>query len=348
MTDSNRIQSTITKLAADQGFQAVAMISVSGLLQAISSRLPHGTIRKAQTAIEGYFGREVTSAPSDYSLLVCGLSCYRNEADDPPPVDKTDESGLIAQFARRHYYREATEMLKRVFREFRGEAGARRRDMKIFCNSRLNEKLIGWASGLGSFGKNSLLINPLLGSRFIVSGLLLDIGLPEAGKARPGTGEMCGDCTACIDSCPVGAIGANGKIDGTKCIQALATQVINIPESTMDKWRYVIYGCDICQNACPYNRDLTLESTCNVGEIGPAISLTELLSTSPESLDEKLRKSALDFSWIDRLALRRNALIASGNRKNPALANAIRPYLAHQNRYIRETAEWAARKIVSA
>ena len=110
-----------------------------------------------------------------------------------------------------------------------------------------------WAkkSGLGWIGKNTNLINKKTGSFFFIAELILDL---ELEYDHPTT-DHCGSCTACIDSCPTNALATPYKIDATKCISYATIELKNnIPNSFKDNMKGWIFGCDICQDVCPWNR----------------------------------------------------------------------------------------------
>ena len=110
-----------------------------------------------------------------------------------------------------------------------------------------------WAkkSGLGWIGKNTNLISKKTGSFFFIAELILDL---ELEYDHPTT-DHCGSCTACIDSCPTNALATPYQIDATKCISYATIELKNnIPDSFKDNMRGWIFGCDICQDVCPWNR----------------------------------------------------------------------------------------------
>ena len=110
-----------------------------------------------------------------------------------------------------------------------------------------------WAkkSGLGWIGKNTNLINKKVGSFFFIAELILDL---ELEYDQPTT-DHCGSCTACIDSCPTNALATPYKMDATKCISYATIELKNnIPDSFKDNMRGWIFGCDICQDVCPWNK----------------------------------------------------------------------------------------------
>lgn len=111
-----------------------------------------------------------------------------------------------------------------------------------------------WAqkSGLGWLGKNSLLLNKEMGSFFFLAELIIDL---EVAPDPPMLKDYCGSCTKCIDTCPTEAIVQPGVVDGSKCISYLTIELKeNIPTNFKGKMENWIFGCDICQNVCPWNR----------------------------------------------------------------------------------------------
>jgi epoxyqueuosine reductase len=111
-----------------------------------------------------------------------------------------------------------------------------------------------WAqkSGLGWLGKNSLLLNRDMGSFFFLAELIVDV---EISPDPPMVKDYCGTCTRCIDACPTDAIIADGVVDASKCISYLTIELKeNIPAEFKGKMENWIFGCDICQDVCPWNR----------------------------------------------------------------------------------------------
>ena len=111
-----------------------------------------------------------------------------------------------------------------------------------------------WAvrCGLGFIGKNTTLIHPKKGSFFFIGHLFLPIELSETGHSLP---NRCGRCTKCLDACPTGALEAPFRIDARKCISYLTIEykgsLAEISPASFKGW---MYGCDVCQDVCPYNR----------------------------------------------------------------------------------------------
>ncbi len=111
-----------------------------------------------------------------------------------------------------------------------------------------------WAkkSGLGWIGKNSMLINPKKGSFFFLAEIILDVELDVDGPIK----DYCGTCNACVEACPTEAILPNKVVDGSKCISYFTIELKNeiIPNEVKGKFEDWMFGCDICQDVCPWNR----------------------------------------------------------------------------------------------
>ena len=111
-----------------------------------------------------------------------------------------------------------------------------------------------WAqkAGLGWLGKNSLLLNRSMGSFFFLAELIIDL---EVSPDPPMVKDYCGTCTRCIDACPTDAILEPGLVDGSKCISYFTIELKEeIPQEVKGKFENWIFGCDICQDVCPWNR----------------------------------------------------------------------------------------------
>lgn len=163
-----------------------------------------------------------------------------------------------------------------------------------------------WAqkSGLGWLGKNSLLLNRDMGSFFFLAELIVDV---EISPDPPMVKDYCGTCTRCIDACPTDAIVADGVVDASKCISYLTIELKeNIPAEFKGKMENWIFGCDICQDVCPWNRfsrphrELLFEPSPDLANMGKR----EWLEITEEVFQKVFAKSPLKRSkWS---GLRRN------------------------------------------
>jgi epoxyqueuosine reductase len=169
-----------------------------------------------------------------------------------PQEQQTDESYKISKYAYgTDYHFVIKDKLKELYQfihEEIGEVGGR-----MFVDSApVMDKAWAKKSGLGWIGKNSNLIHPKHGSFFFIAELILDIELEEDGPIK----DYCGTCTKCIDACPTEAIIEPYVVDGSKCISYLTIELKDalIPGEFHDKMDNWMFGCDICQDVCPWNR----------------------------------------------------------------------------------------------
>jgi epoxyqueuosine reductase len=163
-----------------------------------------------------------------------------------------------------------------------------------------------WATraGLGWIGKNSMLISKQKGSYFFISELITDI---ELEYDKPMGGNYCGDCSRCMDACPTGAIADLRVVDAGKCISYLTIENKGeIPETFRGKYKQWMFGCDICQDVCPWNR---FSKPHNEPLFEPSQSLLEFRQEDWEQMDNEQYKHVFSKSAIKRAkfaGLRRN------------------------------------------
>ena len=153
-----------------------------------------------------------------------------------------------------------------------------------------------WAvrCGLGFIGKNTCLIHPKKGSFFFIGQLLLPVETEPVGKIIP---NHCGRCTRCLDACPTGALKAPFQLDARKCISYLTIEYKGDLSQTDTNFSDWIYGCDICQDVCPYNRF----SLPNCEEkFQPSEKLLALRKTDWQNLDENHFKELFGKSAVKR------------------------------------------------
>jgi epoxyqueuosine reductase len=290
---------------------------------------------------------------ADRSIVVCCLSCHCDEAVDPSVAG--DPCALVAPFARANYYRRAMRLLRAFAELAEASHGIPRRSIRLFSNSRIPEKPLLAASGLGTYGRNGCCIVPGLGSLFVIAGAVvpaaaaggMDGGAPAAGgMAAAAAPDPCGSCDLCIRACPTGAIVEPGIVDPDRCLQAWAADPRPLPEPLRAAWGARLYGCQACQSVCPHNRALTEPAPAGTeGEIGPGVPLRLLLARDPSGLKEMFRGTALGLSWITGEALLRNSLLAAGNRGDASVRDAVRLHAETGSAMIRETALWALERL---
>lgn len=199
-------------------------------------------------------------------------------------------------------------------------------------------------AGVGFYGKNTLLITRRHGSWVVVGTLVTDQDV-EAGEPLS---LDCGECRLCIDACPTGALDEPGVLDSTKCLSYWSQAPGSIPEPYREEMGTQVYGCDICQDVCPWNRGVEKRRAGEPLPQGaePHVSLVDWLEQDDAALRE--RYDRLYFPRNDARYLRRNALVAAGNSGEADLAASIDPYLDDPDPMLREHAAWAARRLAYA
>lgn len=174
-----------------------------------------------------------------------------------------------------------------------------------------------WAvrAGLGWLGKHSNVITTDYGSWVFLGEILLNLDLEYDDEVVP---DHCGSCTACLDACPTNAIVEPYVVDSRKCISYATIELRDdeLPAEVVDNLNGWFYGCDICQDVCPWNRfeKPTEESRFEPRKAETSIGLNEISSFSPEEYAERFRKSAIKRAKLP--ALKRNANALIGNKEN--------------------------------
>jgi epoxyqueuosine reductase len=196
-------------------------------------------------------------------------------------------------------------------------------------------------AGLGFYGKNTMLITRTHGSWVVLGTLVTDVEV----EPSPPLGLDCGSCTLCIDACPTGALDEPGVVDATKCLSYWTQAPGAVPEPYREELGAQVYGCDICQDVCPWNRGIEKRRAGDEPAPGaePVVSLLEWLSLPDDELRD--RYARLYFPRNDARYLRRNALVAAGNSADRSLVEAVRPYAEGDDQLLREHAGWALARL---
>ena len=203
----------------------------------------------------------------------------------------------------------------------------------------LAEREFAWLAGLGWFGKNTMLIDPRAGSFFFLTALLTDLELPPD---TPVDVDHCGTCTACLDACPTGAFVEPRVLDASRCISSLSIEdhgpIAADLRPGMQDW---IFGCDICQEVCPWNRHApgSTEPTFQPSDGLPTPSLAAILELDTEAFRQRFKGSPLRRA--KRRGLLRSAAIALGNRPHAPSFDALAAALADEEPVVRGAAAWA-------
>ena len=193
-------------------------------------------------------------------------------------------------------------------------------------------------AGVGFYGKNTLLITRKHGS-WVVLGTLVTTAVVER---TPALDAGCGTCTLCIDACPTNALDEPGVLDATRCLSYWTQSPAAIPAEYREAIGAQVYGCDICQDVCPWNRGVEKRRADEVpGEAH--VRLVEWLESDADELAQ--RYDRLYVPKNDARFLRRNALVALGNTGRPEDAALAEPFRSSDDELLREQADWAVARI---
>ncbi len=214
----------------------------------------------------------------------------------------------------------------------------------------LLERAYAHAAGLGWIGNNTCLINEPAGSWFFLGEVLVSIELPPDSPPP----DRCGTCTRCIDACPTSALipgpgspGPDFQLDGRLCISTLTIELRGaVPVELRPGIGEHLFGCDICQDVCPWNRKAPVSLEPAFQPIEPAMGLEEIASMTPEEFRERYRRTPL---WRSKHAgILRNAAIAMGNSRDPRYRQALENLAASEDDVVAEHARWALGRLEEA
>ncbi len=281
------------------------------------------------------------------SVLMVGLTYGEASPTSPPnrPL-QNEEGGLHARVAK---YAQAPDYHGFIWNKLNslGEwldreiPGSRSRG--VTDSAPLLERDFARRAGLGWFGKNTMLLNKQHGSFFLLAGLLTTLELePDAVHE----GSHCGTCTACLDACPTNAFIGPGWLDARRCISYLTIELkTSIPEELRPGMGDWLFGCDVCQDVCPWNHGPGQPAGLPKRDDLVALDPVELLGLTPEEFRRRFKDTPLSRpKWRGLL---RNAAIVLGNRRESRALPALREASKWDDELVRESCEWAIAEITS-
>jgi epoxyqueuosine reductase len=240
----------IKSTAANLGFSFCG-IAKAGFLEDEAPRLEewlHRGYQGKMSYLENHFDKRLDPrllVPGAKSVISLGYNYF-------PKKDLTNDTDLkIAKYAYgEDYHTVVKDKLKQMLSILQEEIGEI--EGRAFVDSApVMERAWAQRSGTGWVGKNSLLLNKQMGSFFFLAELIVDLELEHDSPAK----DYCGTCTACMDACPTDAIPEPYVVDGSKCISYFTIELKEaIPQEVKGKFENWIFGCDICQDVCPWNR----------------------------------------------------------------------------------------------
>ena len=238
-----------------------------------------------------------------------------------------EPGGPVARYARGDDYHDVMERrLRELHARLERDAGRAIAGKPYVDTGPLLERDLARRAGLGWFGKNTNLLNPTLGSFFFLGALVLDLALvPDA----PFEADRCGSCTRCLEACPTDALVAPRVLDATRCISYLTIeQRGEIPEPLRPLIGELLYGCDICQEVCPFN--IKFAQALKVPEFAPREFLAgkdactlarDVLALTHEGFSAAFKGSPMKRAKLR--GLRRNAAVVLGNVRDPEEGPAL-------------------------
>jgi epoxyqueuosine reductase len=262
--------------------------------------------------------------------VVSAALCYYARAPEP----RTGE-GRLPRYAWRDAYAELREKLDALGRRLGG-----RYRVLVDANQHVDRE--GAArSGVGFYGKNTLLITRRHGSWVVLGTLVSEAEL----EATSPLDADCGSCRLCIDACPTGALDEPGTLDSTKCLSYWTQAPAPIPEEYREPIGDMVYGCDICQDVCPWNRGVERRrgESAPAGDAEPTVSLVAWLEAQDDEL--AARYDRLYVPRNDGRYLKRNALVALGNAGDADHAYLAERYAAGDDELLRTHAQWALERM---
>jgi len=308
----------------------------AGEMKYMAARDERGSLKRASLS---------RVAPWARSVIVCAINYntehpYSTELRDP-------NRGWISRYAwsREDYHDAVLRRLEQV--EAALHDAVEQSDPQLITRSYVDtgpivERVFAKYAGVGWIGKNTCIINQKIGSWLFLGVILTSLELtPDV--AAP---DRCGTCTRCIEACPTDAILAPYQLDANRCISYLTIEKRgSIPEELRADIGRHVFGCDICQDVCPWNRKAPAttapEFAAREGLVNPALDW--LAEMSAEEFPETFRGSPIRRT--KRSGLRRNAVIAMGNSGNRHFLPLLEALIVDEDEAVADSAHWAAEEL---
>jgi epoxyqueuosine reductase len=285
------------------------------------------------------------SARMDPSTLLSGVRsvivCAIHYNTDLPRTSVDRLRAWVSRYAWGADYHDTVKpRLNELARWIQEQAPARTR---VYVDTGpVNERVFAKYAGIGWFGKNTCIIDEKAGSWLFLGCILTDLSLDTDAPVP----DRCGSCNRCIDACPTDAILAPYVLDSRKCISYTTIELRGeIPASDRDGVGLHLYGCDICQDVCPWNRrapvSLNKEFQPKPGLFWPEIE--QLLHNDEAAWEELIRGTAMRRAKVKGLL--RNLMVVAGNSGVRRFAESLSKFLEHPDEIVRSHARWAMGKL---
>ena len=278
--------------------------------------------------------------PGARSAIVCSLNYH----SDRPLTGFDPERAWVSRYAwGEDYHRVLKDKLDGLAGWIEDESGAGTRT--YVDTGPLIERVLARYAGVGWFGKNTCIIDERIGSWTFLGCILTDLSL-KADRPAP---DRCGTCRACIDACPTDAIVEPYVLDSRKCISYLTIELRGeIPVPLRPGVGHHLFGCDICQDVCPWNRKAPVGTETTL-EAQPELwwpDLEELLALDDDGWRQRIRGTALKRAKVQGLV--RNLMVVAGNSGLRRLCTKLERFLEHSDAVVRSHARWAIDRLTDA
>ncbi|HZR67053.1 MAG TPA: tRNA epoxyqueuosine(34) reductase QueG [Terriglobales bacterium] len=305
----------------------------AGEMKYLESRNDSGELRRASLK---------SAFPWAQSVIVCAMNYntaypYSTQISNPG-------HGWISRYAwsREDYHDSVLRRLREVEAKIKQNCSSGIQTRSYVDTGPIVERVYAKYAGIGWQGKNTCLINQNRGSWLFLGVIVTSLELTPDHAAE----DRCGSCTRCIDACPTQALIAPYQLDSNRCISYLTIEKHGaIPEELRDGIGHQVYGCDICQDVCPWNRKAPAtekpEFQPREGLFNPALAW--LAEISEEDFREKFRGSPIKRT--KRSGLRRNALIAIGNSGDKNLLPVLERACSDSDSVVASAAQWARDRV---
>jgi epoxyqueuosine reductase len=313
----------------------------AGEMKYLEARDDHGDLKRASLARVAPWARSVVVCAINYNTA----NSYSTEVHDP-------EHGWISRYAwsREDYHDAVLRRLKHVEAALQAIWGGHSSPPSLTTRSYVDtgpivERVFAKYAGIGWIGKNTCIINQKKGSWLFLGVILTSLELAPDLPAP----DRCGSCTRCIEACPTDAILAPYQLDSNKCISYLTIEKRgSIPEDLRAGMGRHVFGCDICQDVCPWNRKAPTSTAPEFeprpGLVNPALAW--LAEISAEEFREAFRGSPIRRA--KRSGLRRNAVIAMGNSGNREFLPLLNQLATDEDFSVADTARWAKARLLAS
>ncbi len=288
--------------------------------------------------------------PWAQSVIVCAINY---NADAPRSIDPADPAtGWIARYAwsgrednrGADYHDILLPQLRNVEAALKTRFGAACETRCYVDTGPIVERDFAQRAGIGWIGKNTCVLNQQQGSWLLLGVIVTSLPLAPAAAALPAA-DRCGTCTRCIDACPTDALIAPRQMDASRCIAYLTIEKKGpIDPALRKEIGRQVFGCDICQDVCPWNRRAPIAAShARPALINPALAW--LASLDGPSFNRQFRGSPLERTGRKRLS--RNIAIAMGNSADPTFLPTLQEWSTSDDPTLAEAATWALTRLQS-